>query len=479
MRSLQSISAYGSGERVVTMAPNGGRAFRWGTEDVLTPESYLATWENDDALVAGIFADGSMYNEVLAGPPATLVDNQWWFEDDGGSPVLKIRFGGGTVTLAGGGGGGGTITEVVADTGLIGGGSSGSVSLEVDFSAVAAVGHDHDPTYLRLDGGNAMSGALRTVDGAAATPALGPDSDLDTGIFFDVNTVGIAVGGSQYLGVTPTGLQVSNTWIIPFTAPAAGQVLGAPGGTAAWTNLAHGDLSGVGPNDHHPRSHPITSVADHTGAGDSVLYVNDSGEVVELGLGAAGTVLTSQGAGAAPTWTAASQPVEAALPAVGYSFQGATDTGFTSDGSFLYLVLDNVTLLRLGPGGARFNDAFTLPNVDGLAGQALITDGAGVVGWSSVSHDDLADVTEDQHHPRTHSMDSETDHLASPYRVFWSDGSGHVQELALGADGQVLQSNGPAVAPSFEDQVGGGGDLDVDQAGGYYGRHMLLAAGGV
>ena len=42
------------------------------------------------------------------------------------------------------------------------------------------------------------------------------------------------------------------------------------------------------------------------------------------------------------------------------------------------------------------------------------------------------------------------------WRVFYSNGTGDVTELALGADGTYLMSNGAAVAPSFETPSGSG-----------------------
>ena len=40
------------------------------------------------------------------------------------------------------------------------------------------------------------------------------------------------------------------------------------------------------------------------------------------------------------------------------------------------------------------------------------------------------------------------------WRIFYSDGSGDVTELALGTDGQVLTSTGAATAPAFENATG-------------------------
>ena len=48
------------------------------------------------------------------------------------------------------------------------------------------------------------------------------------------------------------------------------------------------------------------------------------------------------------------------------------------------------------------------------------------------------------------------------WKVWYSDGSGDVQELALGADGTFLKSNGAAIAPSFATPSGSG---DVSKVG--------------
>lgn len=59
--------------------------------------------------------------------------------------------------------------------------------------------------------------------------------------------------------------------------------------------------------------------------------------------------------------------------------------------------------------------------------------------------------------------DNLTDFLSqTAWRVFYSNGSGDVTELALGADGTFLKSNGAAVAPSFATPAGSG---DVSKVG--------------
>lgn len=58
--------------------------------------------------------------------------------------------------------------------------------------------------------------------------------------------------------------------------------------------------------------------------------------------------------------------------------------------------------------------------------------------------------------------DSITGATATAWRVFYSDGSGVITELALGADGTFLKSNGAGVAPSFATPAGSG---DVTKVG--------------
>lgn len=53
-------------------------------------------------------------------------------------------------------------------------------------------------------------------------------------------------------------------------------------------------------------------------------------------------------------------------------------------------------------------------------------------------------------HTRLHTITDASDHIAGERKVFYTDGTGNIQELSLGTDGQVLKSNGPSVAPSFD-----------------------------
>lgn len=52
-------------------------------------------------------------------------------------------------------------------------------------------------------------------------------------------------------------------------------------------------------------------------------------------------------------------------------------------------------------------------------------------------------------HTRSHAMTSTSDHSAGNWKVFHSNGSGQVVELALGTDGYYLRAGGAAAAPTF------------------------------
>jgi hypothetical protein len=69
------------------------------------------------------------------------------------------------------------------------------------------------------------------------------------------------------------------------------------------------------------------------------------------------------------------------------------------------------------------------------------------------------------HHARDHTMTGTSDHSAGYWKLFYSDASGDVQELALGSDGQVLTSTGAAGAPAFEDAGGHAQSHDHSAAG--------------
>lgn len=61
----------------------------------------------------------------------------------------------------------------------------------------------------------------------------------------------------------------------------------------------------------------------------------------------------------------------------------------------------------------------------------------------------LGNHTHAQLHDRIHAITSTSDHTATAWRTFYSNASGQVIELPLGASGTVLQSSGASAAPAF------------------------------
>jgi hypothetical protein len=75
--------------------------------------------------------------------------------------------------------------------------------------------------------------------------------------------------------------------------------VGTSAGQLAIGNHTHAQL--------HDRQHALTSSSDHTATANRVFYSDNSGVITELPLGVSGTVLTSTGASAAPSWTTTGQ----------------------------------------------------------------------------------------------------------------------------------------------------------------------------
>lgn len=62
-------------------------------------------------------------------------------------------------------------------------------------------------------------------------------------------------------------------------------------------------------------------------------------------------------------------------------------------------------------------------------------------------------------HVRLHAMTSVNDHEAGDWKMFYSDDSGHVNEITFSDAGKVLTSNGASMAPSFQTVSTSGGSV--------------------
>lgn len=143
---------------------------------------------------------------------------------------------------------------------------------------------------------------------------------------------------------------------------------------------------------------------------------------------------------------------------VGAMFSGNTETLITAtyqdgDGT-IDLVVDNDLANYSNATSAFITSA-------GVTFEALDGNSDVGTGPSQVSR---GNHTHAQLHDRSHAMTGTSDHTATAHRLFYSDASGDVTELAFGTSGQVLQSNGASSAPTFEDASSGSGTVDTSGA---------------
>jgi len=162
-----------------------------------------------------------------------------------------------------------------------------------------------------------------------------------------------------------------------------------------------------------------------------LFYSNGTSAIVELALGTPGTVLTSNGATSAPT------------------FSSAATGDLKADGT--------VPLTANWDVGAYTITGLTFES-DQTTGTAPFT-----VASTTVCTNLNADLLDGESATAFQDADSNLDTLSSPtaWRLFYSNGTSVLTELTLGADGTYLKSNGATTAPTF-DTPSGAGDLKAD-----------------
>ena len=255
-------------------------------------------------------------------------------------------------------------------------------------------------------------------------------------------------------------------------------------GSTAWTSLGYiyhtpsemttisGDLVAV----HHTRSHAITGTSDHTAGNWKVVYTDGSGDVKELALGStAGTVLSTNGASAAPTFidhgdmsglgdddhqqyindtemTTISGDLVAQLHTRSHAITGTSDH---TAGNWKVVYTDgsgDVKELALG------STAGTVLSTNGASSAPTFIDHGDMSGLGDDDHQQYINDTEmttisgdlvAQLHTQSHAITSTSDHTAGNWKVTHTNGSGEVIEVALGASGTVLTSQGAGIAPIF------------------------------
>ena len=281
--------------------------------------------------------------------------------------------------------------------------SSGASTLPEFTALVAADIPDVSATYLVLADTTEFrtfsdlkyGGAQDFLDVLTADPDGGDVDQTSLGKleFFDAGLfLDADADGVMNLSSDGTLELHSNDWDISAT----GDITNASGNNSQWTNDAGYLLAGDN-----------ATVLD--GTNWRVLYVNGTGDVTELAFGADGTFLQSSGASTLPEFT-------------------ALVAGDIPDVSATYLILADTTEFR------TFSDLKYEVQLDNEAGLYAV----------------LSDVTQ-----FVEIDDNLTLLNGTNWRVFYTDGSSNVTELALGADGTFLQSGGAAVLPEFTALVAG------------------------
>lgn len=240
-----------------------------------------------------------------------------------------------------------------------------------------------------------------------------------------------------------------------------------------------------------------------------VLYVDSNGDITRLAAGTDGQFLKTRGAGQNPEWGTPAGSGDVSKVGTPVDNQVAVWTGDGTIEGDTALTFDTATdTLTVGAGaGILVTHAVRADASDGLIIESNNGTDVGIFGagntanvtwygshnFDTATQDTLAAFTgagktlgslalatypslteisyvkgvtsgiQTQIDAKANSAGALTQFVGNGnWKLFYSDGSGDIQELALGADGTFLKSNGAALAPSFETPAGSG---DVSKVG--------------
>jgi hypothetical protein len=191
--------------------------------------------------------------------------------------------------------------------------------------------------------------------------------------------------------------------------------------SASWTVYMYLDQDGYDNGLYGTRT--ISDIADN----DPYWRLGGSGGVLqaEIGLWNANKIIITA--------------TEVALPS-GYDPTGKSDSSIATK-----KYVDDAA----GAGVSDLDDLTDVGTVVYTSGYVLIADGVDKYDSGQLSHSQLSGVTSDQHHARSHTIISASDHSMNANKIIYSDNSSVITELSLGTANYYLKSQGPTSAPTF------------------------------
>lgn len=359
-----------------------------------------------------------------------------------------------------------------------------------------------DATWVALSGGGDMlkatydadnNGVVDEAESVAWTGVTGAPSFItSTGVTYanlnangDVGTgaAQVAAGNHTHAGVySPVAHTHEGTAILSTGEAGGSKFLREDGdGTCSWQSVPAGHnavtLNAV-VTDVLSLSTQEVSAVDATA--NKIVYWNDTsnkltyGTVSEVGAAAAshnhsatditsGTLSTDRFSAYSDLTAESKIGTGAAQVAAGDHTHAQLHDAATVSGNGIGISGQQISL-NIGTGAtdvaagnhthAQLHDAATVSgNGIGISGQQIsLNIGTGATDVAAGNH------THAQLHDRSHAMTGTSDHTAGNWKVFYSNGSGQVVELALGSDGEFLKSNGASAAPTFATPTGGAHD---------------------
>ena len=218
----------------------------------------------------------------------------------------------------------------------------------------------------------------------------------------------------------------------------------------------------------------------------SVYYTDADGRLKGVPLGAAGLVLKSNGASAAPSWQTDATSGGAA------GIWDSISDGAAGVDSFALVARSFDTAMAMVVDTAADSTLVTFQQAEGMKVRfrnidMLETDSVTAPGGAAVVIGDIGPAQIDTVDAITLMADSMM-YTGKSWSLIYIDANGVMIPIGLGASGEVLKSNGPTSAPSWQADAGGGGgtqdSIAWDSAGnatnpGYTYPTMIRPGGGI